>query len=631
MESSDVAKSQTGQSRNDLQILEADVSDNEEFRLFPRTWGAEYVRAGEVRVRLWAPLLESVTLRLDGENIPMDRQKDGWFELLASGIRPGTPYRFVLPDGLDVPDPAARAQGPGGINGPSLVVDPTTYRWRNTAWAGRPWEETVLYELHVGAFTPEGTFRAAAERLQHLADVGVTAIELMPVHQFPGERGWGYDPVLTYAPHHAYGTPDDMKMLIDTAHGLGLSVFLDVVFNHFGPEGNYLARYAKFFHPERQTPWGAAIDFDEKPVRDYFIESALTWLLEYNLDGLRFDAIHAIEDTSAVHFLDELAERVITTCVDRPRRLVTEDNRNLVRFLERAPDGAVKAYTATWNDDLHHVSRVIATRETVGYLSDFSFDRWALFARALAQGFAFQGEVAGNNGGEPHGEPSGHLPPTAFVGFLQNHDQVGNRAFGNRMETACDPSMMRAMLTIVLLAPHIPMLFMGDEYGERRPFLYFSDYVEDLAEAIHRGRLEEASNFGEVPLHVLEPGDLPDPNSVAVFEASKLGWDALDSEDGTARRAFYRKLLELRRLHVAPGLAGPVAHAGRIREARDGTVAIDWRLNGRRLQLRANLSRGLRHVPAYRGQVIHAEPAATDIGEDGTMPAMSVVFALEIL
>lgn len=599
-------------------------------RVFPKSWGAEYIRAGEVRFRLWAPEPEALTLRLAGEDLPMTRQADGWYELLATGVAPGTPYVFVLPDGQVLPDPAARAQGPEGLGGPSLVIDPTAYPWKATDWAGRPWEETVLYELHVGTFTAEGTFAAAAKRLEHLAKIGVTAIELMPVHQFPGERGWGYDPILAYAPHHAYGTPDDLKTLVDAAHALGLSVFLDVVFNHFGPRGNYIAQYApSFFHPERHTPWGAAIAFDRGPVRDFFIENALYWLQEFNIDGLRFDAVHAIEDESEPHILDELAARAAAVCTDRPRWLVTEDSRNRARFLERDTVGAVTGYCAVWNDDLHHVARVIAARETVGYLADFSLDRWALFARALAEGYVFQGEVVGDGTGVPHGEPSAHLPPTAFVGFLQNHDQVGNRAFGNRMETVVDAQMMRAMLTIFMLAPHIPMLFMGDEYGERRPFMYFSDYDEDLATAIHDGRLVEAANFGEVPLHVVEPTDLPDPNEVAVFEASKLDWQRLDSEDGAERQALYTKLFALRREHVLPGLVGVRGHAGRIREARDGTVAIDWRLNGRRLQLRANLSRALRPVPAYRGTVIHAEPAGADVSSDGTLAAMSVVFAVE--
>jgi malto-oligosyltrehalose trehalohydrolase len=622
VETGDVAK---------RQVLETDAAPGPDFGPLALSWGPEIAPSGAVRFRLWAPKLEALSVDLDGRVAPMRRRDDGWFETTAKDVKPGAAYRFVLPDGRAVPDPAARAQGPGGLDGPSLLVDAGAYAWRHADWSGRPWEESVLYELHVGTFTPEGTFRAAARALKLLAETGITAIEIMPVHQFPGERGWGYDPVLLYAPHHAYGTPDDMKHFVDTAHGLGLTVILDVVYNHFGPRGNYLDSYASFFHPERGTPWGAAIAFDQRPVRDFFIDNALYWLQEFNLDGLRLDAIHAIDDASAVHFLDELAERVNEGCPGRRRWLVTEDNRNLVGSLERAEDGGVKAYTATWNDDLHHVSRVIAARETVGYLSDFSSDRWALFARALAEGFAFQGEAAGNSGGEPHGEPSGHLPPTAFIGFLQNHDQVGNRAFGNRMETVVDPQMMRAMLTIFMLAPHIPLLFMGDEYGERRPFMYFSDYDEDLADAIHRGRLTEAANFGEVPLHVVEPDDLPDPNDPAVFEASKLDRSAAYTEDGLARQAFYRQIFQLRRRHIVPGLIEATGGAGRIREARDGSVAIDWRLNGRRLQLRANLSRATRRVPTYRGQIIHAEPAEADVSADGFLPAMSVVFALEML
>ena len=355
------------------------------FHAYPLSWGAAFIRAGEVRFRLWAPGEERLELELDGKRAPMTRDDDGWFELVADGVRPGARYGFRLADGRFVPDPASRAQA-GDVHGPSRVIDPTDYAWRTGDWRGRPWEEAVLYELHVGTFTPEGTFRAAIAKLGYLADLGVTAVELMPVAQFGGRRGWGYDGVLPYAPHPAYGSPDDMKAFIDAAHEHGLMVLLDVVYNHLGPDGNYLHCYAPaFFHPENQTPWGPAIAYERAPVRSFFIENALFWLHEYRLDGLRLDAVDHVRDPqSKPEILVEIAERVRTAITDRHVHLTTEDNRNITRLHTRGRNGEVPLYTAEWNDDVHNVLHVIATGESEGYYEDFVADPWGKLGRALA-------------------------------------------------------------------------------------------------------------------------------------------------------------------------------------------------------------------------------------------------------
>ncbi len=385
-----------------------------EFRAFPKTWGAEYVAAGEVRFRLWAPGQEKVTLRIDGEDTEMSRTDDGWFELLATGIVPGTEYNYVLADGSVVPDPAARGQK-ADVNGPSLVIDPTSYVWKHPEWKGRPWEETVVYELHVGTFTTEGTFRAAIDKLPYLVELGVTMIEVMPVAHFGGNRGWGYDGVLLYAPHVAYGPPEDFKAFIDAAHGHGLSVVLDIVLNHFGPEGNYLPLLAPdFFHKERSTPWGAGIAYDHDPVRRYISECALYWLEEFNLDGLRFDAIDQIEDTSEKHVLIEIAERIRAEIPEREIHLTTEDSRNVIFLHPRDKDGRAPLFTAEWNDDFHNAIHVFATGETHAYYQDFAKQPEKLVARILAEGFAYQGEVSAQTG-EKRGVDSTGQPPVAFV------------------------------------------------------------------------------------------------------------------------------------------------------------------------------------------------------------------------
>ncbi len=408
---------------------------------FRRSWGADPAGDGRWEFRLWAPALDRMGLLLDGREHAMERDAEGWFRAELSAD-PGAEYRFAPPGGPHVPDPAARAQA-GDVHGASVLVDPDAYQWQ-TAWAGRPWHETVLYELHVGTFSKAGTFDGVRRHLDHLADLGVTAIELCPVAQFAGTRGWGYDGVLHYAPHVAYGGPEGLKRLVDAAHERGLMAFLDVVYNHFGPDGNYLNAYApEFFHEERHTPWGAAIAYDLAPVRNFFIENALYWLDEYRFDGLRLDAVDQIEDQSEEPLLAEIATAVRDHPFGRPVHLTTEDDRNVTRFHERAPDGSPKLYDGEWNDDWHHVAHVLATHESEGYYFDYSQDARNDMAIALRDGYVQQGRHSPFRHGARRGEPSAHLPPTAFVNFLQNHDQTGNRAFGERLTTMAEPEEIR--------------------------------------------------------------------------------------------------------------------------------------------------------------------------------------------
>ncbi|EEP5312429.1 malto-oligosyltrehalose synthase [Salmonella enterica] len=546
-------------------------------KIFCKSWGAEYIAADVVRFRLWATGQQKVMLRLAGKDQEMRASGDGWFTLDVSGVTPGTEYNFVLSDGMVVPDPASRAQKTD-VNGPSYVVDPGSYAWRNTGWKGSRWEQTVVYEMHTGTFTPEGTFRAAIAKLPYLAELGVTVIEVMPVAQFGGERGWGYDGVLLYAPHSAYGTPDDFKAFIDAAHGYGLSVVLDIVLNHFGPEGNYLPLLAPaFFHKERMTPWGNGIAYDVDAVRRYIIEAPLYWLTEYHLDGLRFDAIDQIEDSSAKHVLVEIAQRIREDITDRPIHLTTEDSRNIISLHPRDQDGNAPLFTAEWNDDFHNAVHVFATGETHAYYNDFADAPEKHLARALAEGFAYQGEISPQTG-EPRGVKSTGQPPVAFVDFIQNHDQIGNRAQGDRLITLAGAERTKVLLATLLLSPHIPLLFMGEEYGESRPFLFFTDFHGDLARAVREGRAKEfADHAGE---------NVPDPNAPETFQRSKLNWKQQHSEEGKAWLAFTRELLLLRQKHIVPLLFAARESSGTVLQTAPGFIAVSWHFPGGTLSRR---------------------------------------------
>lgn len=562
-------------------------------------WGAHLSDAGAC-FGLWAPAQGAVSVRAKGHDNPMQRSDDGWFTCTIPDLAAGDAYAFVQENGSRVPDPAARAQV-DTVHGDSLLVDPTAYAWQYP-WPGRPWHEAVIYELHVGTFTDAGHFRGMIDRLPELADIGITAIELMPIAHFAGNRGWGYDGVLPYAVHPAYGRPDDLRALVDAAHGQGLMVFLDVVYNHFGPEGNYLSQYAPdFFHEERQTPWGAAIAYDRPPVRRFFIDNALYWLQDYRLDGLRLDAIDHVQDRSTPEILIEMAETVRRKIPDRMVHLTTEDNRNITYLHERESD-RVPLYTAEWNDDWHHAAHVIATGESDFYYGDFVDAPQAHLARALAEGFCYQGEVSPQMGG-PRGQPSTHLPPVAFVDFLQNHDQIGNRAFGERIDRLADENIVQALHQILLLSPHVPLLFMGEDYGETRPFLFFTDFKDDLADAVRQGRQREFAGFKGFS-GKLAP--IPDPNAFDTFAASRLDWSERAGA-GYTRLAEIRRLLELRAREIVPHLARVGANSGKRVTSADKVVAVDWHLNGANLHLRANLSAEVNPAPPGYGRAIWDE------------------------
>jgi len=573
-----------------------------EFRTFPKTWGAEYVAAGEVRFRLWAPGQKMVILRLNGEDTEMSRTDDGWFELLATGISPGAEYNYVLPDGTVVPDPASRGQK-DDVNGPSLVIDPTNYAWRHAEWKGRPWEEAVVYELHVGTFTKEGTFRAAIDKLPYLAELGITMVEVLPVAHFGGTRGWGYDGTLLYAPHAAYGPPEDFKAFVDAAHGHGLMVVLDIVLNHFGPEGNYLPLLAPSFFHKRTTPWGAAIAYDIDPVRRYIVENALYWLEEFFLDGLRFDAVdHITDDLSERHVLIEIAERIRAEITDRPIHLTTEDNRNVTFLHKRDRDGNVPLYTGEWNDDFHNAIHVLATGETHAYYGDFAKEPEKLVARALAEGFAYQGEASPRTG-KKRGDTSAHLPPTSFVDFIQNHDQVGNRAHGERLISLAGEDRTRILLAALLLSPHIPLVFMGEEYGETNPFLFFTDFHGDLAKAVRDGRRKEFEGHAG---H--ETDTVPDPNAKKTFEVSKLDWAKLSSADGKDWLGFTKTLLTLRRQHIVPLLGSAGGGSGKVVRTDKGFAAVTWSLPKATLAIAFNIGETVQPLPDLSGKTIFAWP-----------------------
>jgi malto-oligosyltrehalose trehalohydrolase len=589
-------------------------------------FGAELVAPDTTRFRLWAPKAGEIKLWLAGSgserSVPMTAGADGWYEAIVEGAGAGARYGFVLDNGLRVPDPASRFQ-PDDVHGLSEVVDPAAYDWTDADWRGRPWHEAVVYELHVGAFTPSGTYAGVAEKLDHLVALGVTAIELMPVSEFPGRRNWGYDGVLPFAPDAAYGRPEALKRLVDQAHARGLMVFLDVVYNHFGPDGNYLGLYAPLFTERHVTPWGAAVNFDgpgSRWVRAYVVENALYWLEEYHMDGLRLDAVHAIEDDSPTDILTELAARVRERFGPRQVHLVLENDDNEARYL------GLGGYDAQWNDDIHHALHCAVTGEQSGYYGDYAGDPITALGRALTSGFAYQGEPSPHRGGRARGEPSGHLPPTAFVGFLQNHDQVGNRAFGERIAALAESDALRAAVAILLLAPSPPLLFMGEEWRSSQPFLYFCDFAGALAEAVREGRRREFSGFDAFRDEAAR-ARIPDPNAADTFHRSVLDWSEIDRAEHRDWYDFYRRLLALRRREIVPRLSGMRGGSGGFERLGGGCLMCRWTLgDGSVLSLLANLGAAPCPTPAEApdGRVLHRWPdSVTDV-----LPAWSVTWRL---
>ena len=574
-------------------------------------------RDGVVEFRLWAPAIRPVRLVVDdGAPLEMQAAEDGWHTARVPGGA-GLRYGFLLPDGLQVPDPASRFQ-PDDAFGASEVVDPAAFAWTDGDWRGRPWEEAVIYELHVGAFTPGGTFAEAAGKLPHLAELGITAVQIMPVADFPGHRNWGYDGVLLFAPDSAYGRPEHLKAFVAAAHRLGLMVFLDVVYNHLGPEANFLPLYAPLFTDRHTTPWGPAINFDGEGshwIRQFVIQNALYWLQEYHFDGLRLDAVHGILDDSTPEILVELADRIRAAVTSRPIHLILENEENEASRLD--PLAVTPgAYTAQWNDDVHHVLHTALTEEGHGYYADY-LARTDLLGRALAEGFAFQGAEMAYRG-SPRGEPSAGLPPTAFVAFLQNHDQIGNRATGERIAVLASPEAVRAAAAVYLLLPQIPMLFMGEEWGTARPFPFFVGFEGDLAEKVREGRRREFERFPAFRDPKIRE-TIPDPAAEATFLAAKLDWSEPEREPHREWLAFYQRLLRLRQSEVVPRLRGGGASAGRYEVLGEGAVVVAWTLaDGSDLTLHATLSaRTVDGFPPLPGRVIWQEGPGDGEGRRG--------------
>ncbi|MDR6979993.1 maltooligosyltrehalose trehalohydrolase [Streptomyces sp. 3330] len=507
-----------------------------------------------MQFEVWAPQAERVTLQCDGVTRALERdpERAGWWTGEAEAAD-GSRYGFAVDDGPVRPDPRSRRQ-PDGPDGLSAVVDQTRYAWR-TPWSGRPLPGAVLYELHVGTYTPEGTLDAAAERLGHLAELGITHVELMPLCAFPGRHGWGYDGVAPWAVHEPYGGPEALKRFVDRAHAHGLGVVLDVVHNHLGPSGNYLPVFGPYFTETHHTPWGAAINLDapgSDEVRAYLLGSALAWLRDYRLDGLRLDAVHALADTRACHFLEELSTAVDALAAEtgRPLFLVAESDLNDPRLITPRRAGGLGLH-AQWNDDFHHALHTALTGESQGYYADFARDPFAALAKTLTGGYFHDGSYSGFRG-RHHGRPLDRtrLPAHRLLGYSQTHDQIGNRAQGDRLSASLSPGLLACAAALTLTAPFTPMLFMGEEWAAGTPWQYFTDHTDpELAEAVRRGRRREFAAHGWAE------EDVPDPQDPATRERSCLDWSEPGREPHARVLAWYRELIALR--HATADLTDP--------------------------------------------------------------------------
>jgi maltooligosyltrehalose trehalohydrolase len=557
-------------------------------RWAPR-FGALPFEGGGVRFRVWAPRARDLTLTIEAGlasgTRTMPRGPDGVHDLIVDGVQTGDRYHYRIDGGPPRPDPASRFQ-PEGVHGPSEVIDPQGFRWSHPHWRGRAATDLVIYELHVGTFSPEGTFHGARGRLRELRDLGVTAIELMPVADFPGTRNWGYDGVCLFAPSRAYGPPDDLRRLVDAAHGLGLAVLLDVVYNHLGPEGAYLPEFnPDYFTLLHETPWGRAINVDgqDSPmVRRFLVENAVHWIEEYRVDGLRIDATHAIIDDGPVHLVAELAAAA-RAAAPYPVLVHAEDHRNLATIVEDRAAGGW-GLDALWADDFHHVMRRLLAGDSHGYYADFGGTTGEL-VRILEEGWLFTGEFSPNLG-EHRGTPAGHLPMLRSVICLQNHDQIGNRARGDRLHHRIPPECWRAATAVLLTAPMTPLLFMGQEWAASTPFQYFTDVEPTLGALVTAGRRKEFASFPEFS----EPGAserIPDPQALATFESSRLQWAERDAPGHAEVLALYTRLLAMRL--EFPALGASIEPRGWASAPDDDTIIVQRRMGAERFVIIARL------------------------------------------
>ncbi|MEA2931871.1 MAG: maltooligosyltrehalose trehalohydrolase [Actinomycetota bacterium] len=573
---------------------------------------------------VWAPRAEAVALVVDEgggrtRRVARDGPDDrGWFRapagaadgLPADGLPAGASYGFSLDGGPPRPDPRSPWQ-PEGVNGLSRPVDHAAFAWTDGAWAGYRLDGTsVVYELHVGTFSPEGTFDSAVTRLDHLVDLGVDVVELLPVAQFPGRRGWGYDGVDLFAPHTAYGGPDGLKRLVDAAHGRGLAVVIDVVYNHLGPAGNYLREFGPYFTDRYATPWGEAVNFDGQgsdEVRDFVVDNALMWLRDYHADGLRLDAVHAILDTSAIHILEELAVRVgeLAAEVGRPLFLVAESDLNDPRVV-RGHDVGGYGVDAQWSDDFHHALHSVVTGERAGYYADFG--SVGQLAKAIRQAFVHDGEYSPFRQ-RRHGRPPTGLDATRFLGYLQNHDQIGNRAVGERSSMLVSPGLLRVAAALVLLGPAIPMLFQGEEWGASTPFLYFTDHEDpELGRMVGEGRRREFAAFGWAP------EDIPDPQAAETYERSKLDWDEVGEPDHKDLLDWHRRLVALRRSE--PALSSGSFDDVDVRFDEVGRWLVVDRAD---ISIACNFATEARQVPDVGGDLIVASDDGVTLAAGGAL------------
>ena len=566
-------------------------------------------------LRVWAPHAELVEVVAGDRRTAMAGAGGGWHTAPSSAASDDGRYLLSVDGGDPAPDPRSPYQ-PEGVHGPSQLVDHSAFPWTDGNWQGLALSDAVIYELHTGTFSESGTFDGVVEKLPHLLDLGVNAIQLMPVATFPGERGWGYDGVDLFAPHAAYGGPDGLKRLVDACHAAGIAVVLDVVYNHLGPDGNYLGTFGPYFTDVYQTPWGTAMNYDGRgadEVRSFFVDNALSWLRDYHCDGLRLDAVHAIIDTSAVHFLEQVSTAIDELRVEtgRPRWLIAESDLNDPRLLSPTDRGGY-AFDAQWSDDFHHALHSVITGERDGYYQDFG--SVADLATALQQAFVYAGRYSTYRERTYGRRPDG-LPGWAFLGYIQDHDQVGNRARGERISHLVSPGLCRVAAALVILSPFTPMLFAGEEWAATSPFLYFTNHEDrELARSVTRGRRREFAAFG------WPAQDVPDPQALSTFEASKLRWDELDSADHAAMLSWYRDLLRLR--------AGD--HG--LRDGRLDAVEVDFDEDARWLVMRrgattvcCNFS-GMPVAVAADGAIVLASaPGAESDGERVGLPAESVV------
>lgn len=558
--------------------------------------GASLCDSG-VQFRVWAPFAQNVEVHLLSpvdQYVPMENDEKGYWTATVDGVGPGTRYFYRIDGSKERPDPASGYQ-PEGVHGPSEVIDPE-FDWEDSHWRGLALEEFVLYELHIGTFTPGGTFEAAIPRLVELKDLGVTAIELMPVAQFPGRRNWGYDGVYLYAAHNSYGGPQGLKRLVNEAHRLGLAVVLDVVYNHLGPEGNYLWDYGPYFTDRYRTPWGPAVNFDgpySDEVRRFIVENACYWIEEFHIDALRLDAVHAIFDFSAQHILYEIAEAVHATGKKLRRQVyvIAESALNDPRVVRR-PEVGGYGVDAQWNDDFHHSLRTLLTGERSGYYCDFGA-LWQL-AKAYREGFVYTGQYSSYRK-RRHGSAAYDVPASRFVVFAQNHDQVGNRMLGERLSQLVDFEALKLAAAAVILSPFIPLLFMGEEYGEKAPFLYFIDHSDpELIAAVREGRKREFAAFRW-------QGEPPDPQDEKTFAASKLDWQLRQEPGHCQLYALYRELLRIRkklqallghREEVETAYDNPAQAIQVLRRGSNGAALLILNFNERAAQLRVMPSSG---------------------------------------